>query len=56
MNFERRKEMMRKWKLYGLLILVAYSCGSNDRGEVLGVKSSKKWFVEKPFGMVKIPA
>ncbi len=56
MNFERRKEMMRKWRFYGLLILVAYSCGSNDRGEVLGVKSSKKWFVEKPFGMVKIPA
>lgn len=47
---------MRKWKFYGLLILVAYSCGSSDRGEVLGVKSSKKWFVEKPFGMVKIPA
>jgi sulfatase modifying factor 1 len=48
--------MMRKWRIYGLLILVGYSCSSNDRGEVLGVKSSKKWFVEKPFGMVKIPA
>lgn len=47
---------MRKWRIYGLLILVGYSCSSNDRGEVLGVKSSKKWFVEKPFGMVKIPA
>ncbi len=56
MNFERSKEMTRKWRFYTLLILVAYSCGSNDRGEVLGVKSSKKWFVEKPFGMVKIPA
>jgi sulfatase modifying factor 1 len=48
--------MMRKWRIYGLLILVGYSCSSNDRGEVLGVKSSKKWFVEKQFGMVKIPA
>jgi gliding motility-associated lipoprotein GldK len=55
-NFERRKEIMKKWKCYVLIILVAYGCGSNDRGEVLGVKSSKKWFVEKPFGMVKIPA
>lgn len=56
MNFERRKEIMRKWKCYVLIILVACGCSSNDRGEVLGVKSSKKWFVEKPFGMVKIPA
>ncbi|MFC2110458.1 gliding motility lipoprotein GldK [Bacteroidota bacterium] len=46
---------MKKIALYIVLILVVYSCGSNDRGEVVGVKSSKKWFVEKPFGMVLIP-
>ena len=31
-------------------------CGSNDRGELVGVKSKYKWFSERPFGMVSIPA
>ncbi len=46
---------MKKITLYILLTFVVYSCGSNDRGEVLGKKSRKKWFTEKPFGMVLIP-
>ena len=33
-----------------------YGCGSNDRGELVGVKIKNKWFSEKPFGMVSIPA
>jgi gliding motility-associated lipoprotein GldK len=46
---------MRKITLYIVLVLVIYSCGSNDRGEVTGVKSKKRWFTEQPFGMVLVP-
>ncbi|QXP63182.1 gliding motility lipoprotein GldK [Polaribacter sp. HaHaR_3_91] len=46
---------MKKAAIFALLIVVFYSCGSNDRGELVGVKSNKKWFSEKPFGMALIP-
>jgi len=46
---------MKKAAVLALLITVLYSCGSNDRGELVGVKSKKKWFSEKPFGMALIP-
>ena len=46
---------MKKAAIFALLITVFYSCGSNDRGELVGVKSKKKWFSEKPYGMAKIP-
>jgi len=46
---------MKKIALYALLTVIAYSCGSNDRGELVGIKSNKKWFTEKPFGMALIP-
>ena len=46
---------MKKIVLYALLIVIGYSCGSNDRGELVGVKSNKKWFSEKPLGMALIP-
>ncbi len=46
---------MKKAAIYALLIAVFYSCGSNDRGELVGVKVKKKWFSEKPFGMALIP-
>ena len=46
---------MRKIALFTLLIVIIYSCGSNDRGELVGVKANKVWFAEKPFGMTKIP-
>jgi len=46
---------MKKIALYALLIAIVYSCGSNDRGELVGVKSAKKWFSEKPTGMTLIP-
>ena len=46
---------MKKATLYVLLITIIYGCGSNDRGELVGVKS-KKWFSERPFGMVSIPS
>jgi len=46
---------MNKAVIFALLIAVFYSCGSNDRGELVGVKVKKKWFSEKPFGMALIP-
>jgi sulfatase modifying factor 1 len=46
---------MKKVALFALILVVFYSCGSsNDRGELVGVKSKRKWFAEKPFGMVYI--
>jgi sulfatase modifying factor 1 len=46
---------MNKAVIFALLIAVFYSCGSNDRGELVGVKVKKKWFSEKPYGMSLIP-
>ena len=46
---------MKKAAIFALLMVVFYSCGSNDRGELVGVKSKKKWFSEKPFGTALIP-
>jgi len=39
-----------------LIIVLAFftSCGSKDKGELIGVKA-KKWHPEKPFGMTLIP-
>ncbi|TCP28498.1 protein involved in gliding motility GldK [Tenacibaculum skagerrakense] len=46
---------MKKVALFALILVFFYSCGSsNDRGELVGVKSKRKWFAEKPFGMVYI--
>ncbi len=46
---------MKKVVLLTLLVAIVYSCGSNgDRGELVGVKSKRKWFAEKPYGMVYI--
>ena len=46
---------MNKVLVFALFTLIIYSCGSNDRGELTGVKYKKKWFSEKPFGMALIP-
>ena len=46
---------MRKVALFALVISLIYSCGSNDRGELTGVKTKRKWFAEKPLGMTLIP-
>ncbi len=45
---------MKKISLYFLLALFIYSCGSNDQGELVGVKG-KKWHPEKPYGMALVP-
>ena len=46
---------MKKISLYILLVLVIYSCGSSDQGELVGVRSSGKWHSQKPLGMTLIP-
>ena len=44
---------MKKCVALLVLIILVTSCGSGDRGELVGVKG-KKWHQEKPFGMSKI--
>ncbi|WCC44516.1 gliding motility lipoprotein GldK [Tenacibaculum finnmarkense] len=47
---------MKKVVIFALLVSLIYACGSSsDRGELVGDKSNRKWFAEKPFGMAKIP-
>ncbi|MBK5209173.1 MAG: gliding motility lipoprotein GldK, partial [Flavobacteriaceae bacterium] len=46
---------MKKISLYILLVLVIYSCGSSDQGELVGVRSGSKWHSQKPLGMTLIP-
>jgi len=55
-NFlDKISDNMKKAAIFALLITVFYSCGSNDRGELVGIKAKKKWFSEKPYGMALIP-
>jgi gliding motility-associated lipoprotein GldK len=45
---------MKRVALFALIVIMLYSCGSNDRGELIGVTSNKNWFPEKPIGMALI--
>ncbi|APY10297.1 gliding motility lipoprotein GldK [Seonamhaeicola sp. S2-3] len=45
---------MKKFILLTAVITMLASCGSKDRGELVGVKG-KKWHPEKPYGMELIP-
>lgn len=55
-NFlDKISDNMKKAAIFALIITVFYSCGSNDRGELVGIKAKKKWFSEKPYGMALIP-
>ena len=47
------KILMKKLLVLLTLSLLVISCGSKNRGELIGVKQ-KKWFGEKPYGMVLI--
>ncbi|MCB0485671.1 MAG: gliding motility lipoprotein GldK [Flavobacteriaceae bacterium] len=48
---------MKRVTIYFLLAVLALatSCGSSDKGELIGVRSQKKFFPEKPLGMTLIP-
>jgi len=45
---------MKKFVLLIAVLAILTSCGSGDRGELVGVKG-KKWHPEKPYGMTLIP-
>jgi len=45
---------MKKLLLLTAVFAILTSCGSGDRGELVGVKG-KKWHPEKPYGMELIP-
>ena len=45
---------MKKLFLLTAVLAILTSCGSGDRGELVGVKG-KKWHPEKPYGMELVP-
>ena len=45
---------MKKIVIISLALAFVTSCGSKDKGELVGVKG-KKWHPEKPYGMTLIP-
>ena len=45
---------MKKFIAFAALSSLLFSCGSSDKGELVGVKG-KKWHPEKPFGMTLVP-
>ncbi|OIQ38133.1 MAG: gliding motility lipoprotein GldK [Bacteroidetes bacterium MedPE-SWsnd-G1] len=46
---------MKRISIYILLAAFVVSCGSSDKGELVGVKAKSKWNAEKPYGMTLIP-
>ena len=46
-------EMKNYLQLF-LIAIILTSCGNSDRGQLVGVEG-KKWFPEKPYGMVLVP-
>ena len=45
---------MKKITYLILVLVIMSSCGSKDKGELVGVKG-KRWHPEKPYGMSLIP-
>ena len=45
---------MNKFIAFTALLTILASCGSSDKGELVGVKG-RKWNPEKPFGMALVP-
>lgn len=45
---------MKKFIAFAALSSLLLSCGSGDKGELVGVKG-KKWHPEKPYGMTLVP-
>lgn len=47
--------IMKRLAIIVLITTVVFSCKSGDRGQLVGAKTKKKWFSEKPYGTVLIP-
>ncbi len=45
---------MKKFIAFAALSTILFSCGSSDKGELVGVKG-KRWHPEKPYGMSLVP-
>ena len=45
---------MKKITFLIIILTIIFSCGSKDKGELVGIKG-KRWHPEKPFGMSLIP-
>ena len=45
---------MKKFIAFAALSTILLSCGSSDKGELVGVKG-KRWHPEKPYGMALVP-
>ncbi|WP_083477125.1 gliding motility lipoprotein GldK [Lacinutrix algicola] len=45
---------MKKFLLITVVLTLLASCGSSDKGQLVGVKG-KKWHPEKPYGMTLVP-
>jgi gliding motility-associated lipoprotein GldK len=45
---------MKKFIALSTILVTLVSCGSSDKGELVGVQG-KKWHPEKPYGMTLIP-
>lgn len=45
---------MKKFIAFAALASILSSCGSSDKGELVGVKG-RKWHPEKPYGMTLVP-
>jgi len=45
---------MKKFIALAALASILTSCGSSDKGELVGVKG-RKWHPEKPYGMTLVP-
>ena len=52
-NSRFNKVLMKRLLVLLALCSIILSCGSGNRGELIGVKQ-KKWFGEKPYGMVLV--
>ena len=53
-NIKPQVSIMKKFILLSTLLALLTSCGSNDRGELVGIKG-KKWHPERPYGMQLVP-
>jgi gliding motility-associated lipoprotein GldK len=54
MNTYLTQIFMKKFILLTALVSLLFSCGSNDGGQLVGVKG-KSWNPEKPYGMTLVP-